>query len=108
MLDRIDEIELADLRSGRDQYSKLNLPALSQLRPHEATEIAEALPLPVEQAAALRWVLRGLTVEKAIAKVNLDRQMVEAIRDKRRAKKELREALGLDAEEIEWFKKGAM
>lgn len=94
MMDRIDTLELADRRSGRDEYSKMKLPALTVLRPLEAATIAAILSAPVEQAAAIRWVLRGLTVERAVAKVELDRTMVESIRNKRRAKKELREILG--------------
>ena len=94
MIDRIDELDLGALRSGRDEYSILRLPALTALRPQEAVTIAEALPLEAEQAAALRWVLRGQTVEKAVAKVELDRAKVERIRNKRRAKKEQREILG--------------
>jgi len=100
MIDRIDELELADLRSGRDQYSNLNLPALTQLKPLEAAQIAEALPLEVEQAAALRWLLRGLNVERAVAKVVLNRKAVEAIRDKQRVTKDLRESVGITDEEL--------
>ncbi len=99
-MDRLDELELAALRPGRDQYSKLKLPDLTELRPQEAVQIAEQLPLEAEQAAALRWVLRGLSVEKAVAKVVLDRQMVEGIRDERRQRKQLRESLGLDDETL--------
>jgi hypothetical protein len=110
MIDRIDELELAALRSGRDEYSHLKLPALTQLKPNEAAQIAEALPLRSEKAAALRWVMRGLSVEKAVAKVVLLREKVGAIRDKRRfqkeLQKELQEGLGLDAGEIEAWKKG--
>lgn len=106
MLDRIDEIELADLRSGRDEYSNLTLAALNALRPQEATEIAAVLSVPAEQAAAIRWVLRGQSVERAVAKVGLDRKKIESIRDKRRKRKELREALGMTDEEIEAMKRG--
>ena len=105
MIDRIDELELASLRSGRDEYSKLKLPALTLMMPNEAAQVAEALPLPSEQAAALRWVMRGLSVEKAVAKVVLLREKVGAIRNKRRFQKELQEGLGVDAEEIEAWKK---
>lgn len=106
MIDRIDELELAALRSGRDEHSQLNLSALMVLKPNEAAEIAELLTLPSEQAAALRWVLRGLSVEEAVAKLVLLRGKVEAIRNKRRNTKELHESLGMEAEEIEAWKKG--
>ena len=106
MIDRIDELELASLRSGRDEYTNLKLTALTQLKPKEAAQVAGELPLPSEQAAALRWVLRGLSVEEAVAKVILDQKMVKAIRDKRRFDKELIEGLGMDAEEIEAWRRG--
>ncbi len=105
MIDRIDELELASLRSGRDEYSKLKLPALTLMMPNEATKVAEALPMPSEKAAALRWVMRGLSVEKAVAKVVLLREKVGAIRDKRRNTKELHESLGVTEEEMKmWVK----
>ena len=69
-----------------------------KLRPTEAVQIAEQLPSATEQRSALRWVMRGLNVEEAVAKVELDRQTVKSIRDKRRANKELREGLGVNAE----------
>jgi hypothetical protein len=100
MIDRIDELELASLRSGRDEYSRLKLSALMVLRPQEAVQIAEALPLPSEQASALRWVLRGESVERAIAKVILDRESIANLRDRRRAEKDSRESLGMTADEI--------
>ncbi len=93
-MDRIDELELSGLRSGRDEFSKMNLPALILLRPQEAAQIAELLPTPAEQAAALRWVLRGLSEERAVAKVLVDRERDEKIRDERRKKKAIREILG--------------
>ena len=103
MIDRIEELELASLRSGRDEYSKLKLPALTLMMPNEAAQVAEALPLPSEQAAALRWVMRGLSVEKAVAKVVLLRGKVEAIRNKRRNTKELHESLGVTEEEMKMW-----
>jgi hypothetical protein len=103
MIDRIDELELASLRSGRDEYSKLKLPALTLMMPNEAAQVAEALPLPSEQAAALRWVMRGLSVEKAVAKVVLLREKVDAIRNKRRNTKELHESLGVTEEEMKMW-----
>ncbi len=105
MIDRIDELEIAALRSGRDEYSKLKLQALTQLKPNEAAEIAEKLPLPSEQASPLaRWVMRGLSVEGAVAKVGLNQKRAESIRDKRRLEKELRQSLDMSPEEIEEMK----
>ncbi len=94
MVDRIDELELIALRSGRDQYSNFKLPELKLLKPAESAEIIPSLEEPTEQAAAIRWVLRGQNVEKAVAKVILDRTMTTAIRDKRRKEKEIREIFG--------------
>ncbi|MCF7963663.1 MAG: hypothetical protein K9M08_23220 [Pirellula sp.] len=105
MIDRIDELSLASLRSGRDKYSNIMLPELIQMMPREAAEIAEVLPELSDQAVAIRWVMRGLSVEHAVAKVRLDHEMVKGIRDKKRFEKELNDGLGLDAEEIAAWKK---
>lgn len=104
MIDRIDELELASLRSGRDEYSGLKLSALTLMKPNEAAEIAEKLPMPSEQAEAARWVMRGLSVEGAVAKVGLNQKRAESIRDKRRLEKELRQSLDMSSEEIEEMK----
>jgi hypothetical protein len=104
MIDRIDELVLAALRSGRDEYSNLKLSALTLMKPIESAQIAEILPEPSDQAAAIRWVMRGLSVEHAVAKVRLDHKMVEAIRDKRRSEKELQQSLDMSSEEIEEMK----
>ncbi len=103
-IDRIDELVLAALRSGRDEYSILKLSALTLMKPIESAQIAEILPEPSDQAAAIRWVMRGLSVEHAVAKVRLDHEMVEAIRDKRRSEKELQQSLDMSSEEIEEMK----
>lgn len=100
MIDRIEELVLASLRSGRDKYSRLKLQELTQLKPNEAAEIAEILPEPLDQAVAIRWVMRGLSIEQAVAKVRIDHEMVKGIRDKNRFKKELNDGLGMDAQEI--------
>ena len=81
------------------------LPEMTALRPQEAVEIATQLADPEEQRLALKWVMRGLNVEMAVAKVGMNKKMETAIRDKRRAKKELRESLGMTDEEIEALKK---
>jgi len=104
-LDLIDELELSGLRPGRDPYSRLTLAELTAQRPNEAVEIIAELSDPAEQRSALRFVLRGLTVEKAVAKVVLDREIVKRIRDQQRAEKELRESLGMTSEEFEQTKR---
>jgi hypothetical protein len=100
VIDPIDEIELKGLRSGRDQFSRIKLAELTQMRPEESICIATELLLEAEQASALRWVLRGESVERAIAKVILDRESVANLRDRRRAEKDNRESLGMTADEI--------
>ncbi len=87
MIDRIDELELSGMRPGRDQYSGMTYTELAALRPHEAQEISARLHDPAEQRSALRFVLRGLDVERALAKVALNREVVTKIRDQRRPRK---------------------
>ncbi len=100
MLDPIEELELQSLRSGFDEYSNHKLSELTALRPQEAVEITAQLTDPEDQRLALKWVMRGLNVEMAVAKVGMNKKMETAIRDKRRAQKELRESLGMTDEEI--------
>ncbi len=100
MIDPVDEIELKGLRSGHDEFSKLKLGKLTQMLPIEASQIAEQLPEEEEQASALRWVLRGESVERAVAKIILDRETTTRIRDRNRAKRESRESLGMTTDEI--------
>jgi len=59
------------LRCGRDQYSKIRLARLKELVPqHE--EVQAALGEERHVASCLRWMLRGLPMEKAIRKVLTD------------------------------------
>lgn len=62
-------------RTSRSANNKSNE---QQGRPQEAAQIAELLNLPSEQAAALRWVLRGLSVEEAVAKMGLNQKRAES------------------------------
>ena len=100
MIDRIDELELSGMRPGRDQYSSMTHAELAALRPREAEEIIAQLHDSAEQRSALRFVLRGLDVERAVAKVALNRERARKIRDQRRSEKECRESLGMTPEEI--------
>lgn len=83
----------------------MTLEELTTLRPREAMEIVALVQDPADQRSALRFVLRGLTVEKAIAKIGQDNEMVQKIRDDRRSKKELQERLNLSSEEIDEMKR---
>jgi len=93
-LDRIDELELQDMWSGRDEFSKLSLSVLQQRLPKECGEIEQRLPIPSEQGAALRWVLRGLTVQRAVWKIVYNRTVVEKKRNERRKAKFIRDITG--------------
>ena len=69
--------DLAGLRSGGiDAFSKLVLAALQErVGATAADQVAQALDDPKAQAAALRWVLRGLGVQRAIRKVQVDAEI---------------------------------
>lgn len=93
-MDRIDELEVEIAKSGYDEWSKMHLPALNERLPRESMEIAAELPDTTEQAMALRWVLRGKSVEWAIAKVKYDSAKKDQFRQKGHDAKELREIIG--------------
>jgi hypothetical protein len=64
--------DFAKLKAGRDAFSNLRL---SELR-RRVPEHDQVLHLPENyQAVALRWVLRGLTIDKAIRKVETEREI---------------------------------
>jgi len=68
--------DFAALKSGRDRFSKLRLPALREMVPDNSfTSGTKAFDNDKQLAACLRWVLRGLPVEKAIRKVKTDEEV---------------------------------
>lgn len=70
--------ELAAMKSGRDQYSRLRLSELQDRVGQERSEEARvALGGSAAVASCLRWVLRGLSLDTAIRKVLADRQIAE-------------------------------
>jgi len=61
---------------GRDEYSGLRLDQLKQLVP-EHLKVAEAIEDEAAIASCLRWMLRGLPLDKAIRKVRTDLEVAE-------------------------------
>ncbi len=69
--------DFAALRTGgSDAFSKLTLEAIERhVGPAVVAQIRQALNDPKAQASALRWVLRGLGVQRAIRKVEVDAEI---------------------------------
>jgi hypothetical protein len=75
MLTAVDR-ELAAMKSGRDQFSRLRKPGLIEAVGDDAwTHIASKFEKEKYQLSAARWLLRGLPIEKAIRKVEVDREI---------------------------------
>ena len=72
----VDETRLLKLRNrGADAYSGLPLPELvDRVGEAASAPVLAALAEPADQRAALRWVLRGLPVDLAIRKRQLQRE----------------------------------
>lgn len=64
-----------NLRSGRDDFSKLRLPQLEQMvSANDRATVADHFSnCPTYQATCLRWIVRGLAVGDAIRKVEVGR-----------------------------------
>lgn len=68
--------DFAALKSGRDEYSHLRYNELiARLSATDTTPIIASNLSESDQAAACRWVLRGLPVEMALRKVRVDREI---------------------------------
>ena len=61
---------------GRDEFSGLGLDQLKQMVP-EHLKVAEAIEDEAATASCLRWMLRGLPLDKAIRKVRTDLEVAE-------------------------------
>lgn len=61
---------------GRDEYSGLRLDQLIPLVP-EHSKVAEVIEDEAAIASCLRWMLRGLPLDKAIRKVRTDLEVAE-------------------------------
>jgi hypothetical protein len=73
--------DFARLKTGRDQYSRLRLPAL---REGQSAETNAAIDAEFEddklRAVCFRWILRGLPLDKAIRKVKTDQEISDNAR----------------------------
>lgn len=71
--------DFANLRSGWDKYSSMRLPELRrEVDALAMARIEGRFPDDeMSQARAYRWVLRGLSVDKAIRKVAVDLKVSE-------------------------------
>lgn len=68
--------DYAALHSGRDAYSALRLTELLALLPDSArTHIKQSEWPARDQAAAARWILRGLPLSMALRKVEVDQEI---------------------------------
>ena len=78
--------DFAHLRSGRDSWSACKLPGLQVQAGQDISQKLSCYHLDeADQAAALRWFLRGLTLELAVRKVRTDLEIREkATRHKKR------------------------
>lgn len=77
----VTDDELLQLRSGRDQYTRMTLPELKKcVRAEIVAQVEVAFEKHEYQAACLRWILRDLPVEQAIRKVELGREIGRARR----------------------------
>ena len=79
-MDRLSFGDFAKLKSGRDEFSKIKFGALfAQMNGDDRKMISDAIAREADQAKAMRWVLRGLTAEKAIRKVKTDLQITAKV-----------------------------
>lgn len=82
--------DFAALRSGRDAYSGMRLEALTAALGAAAVAVHERfggiaeVERGAEAAKAMRWMLRGLTLELAVRKVEVDREVTTNASGKRR------------------------
>lgn len=74
-----DELRVSDLvrlKSGHDSFSRLTLDALRRMVGLPAVEVVtRAIKLKGRQGSAFRWHLRGLTINRAIRKVQADQRI---------------------------------
>lgn len=76
-MDRLRFRDFARLKvGGRDEYSGIRLPRLKELVPQHA-EVEQTVGDDSAVATCLRWMLRGLPLDKAIRKVRTDLEIAE-------------------------------
>jgi hypothetical protein len=68
--------EFAELKSGRDQFSRMGIRDLAKhVSESDYEEVIQAGFEEKDVAAALRWVLRGLTARVAIRKIQVGHEI---------------------------------
>lgn len=78
--------DFLQLKSGRDQFSKIKLADLKTAVSHSdcQTVSSEFADDPKAEATCLRWILRGLTATKAIRKIKTDAEIAAKARSNSR------------------------
>ena len=77
-MERLKFQDFRELKAGRDEMSRLRLPALRERVGAETRDVVEAtFDDDRHQATCFRWLLRGLNVDKAIRKVKTDAEVSE-------------------------------
>lgn len=69
---------------GFDYYSRLKAPELLAFAEKEGIDLSEALPDEKPRLTAIRWILRGLSVDDAVHKVKVDQEVSENAMNSRR------------------------
>lgn len=76
------------LKSGRDCYSRMKYDSLvGTISELDRQQIAEQLPENENQAKVMRWMLRGLPLDKAVRKVKTDLEISANAADGARSRK---------------------
>lgn len=76
--------DFAAIKSGRDSFSAMRKAKLiAAVAAQDYERICQAFDKEKYQLSALRWLLRGLFVDKAIRKVELDRENGHEISERR-------------------------
>jgi ribonuclease HI len=74
--------DFLQLKSGRDRFSKMKLADLKTAVSHSDCQSVSSVFAddPKAEATCLRWILRGLTAEKAIRKIKTDAEVASKAR----------------------------
>lgn len=78
----LSDYDLNSIKSGRDEFSKMKLDTLKELASIEVVSaICRRFNEPKTQQSALRWNLRGLTVDQAIRKTEIIEEKASSARE---------------------------
>ncbi len=67
---------LRDLKVGRDNFSEIRIDTLRSMISRQHVDVIEStFANPKYQVTCMRWVLRGLEIDKAIRKVSTDNEV---------------------------------